>query len=319
VPLHPVLVSGTEAGRTTVVRADYSDGSGYLWTPFGSFFTGGASVALGDVNHDGVRDIIVASGPGIGGLVRVWDGATRAMIGNFAPLGSFAGGLTVAAGDVNGDGHDDIVVGVAGGGSPVVSVISGASGNLLGQFNAYAWLYTGGIAVGVGDVNHDGHADIVVGPVTTGRNLRIFDGATLTPGHTPMLLGTPFYPFSPAAAPGMTIAVGDITGDGYADVIVGNAIGQARVRIYSGAALAAGGPATPLVTQNPWTYDGLGIRVALVEDLDGDNRPELVLNKRGSTRALRLLSSQLTPTGWPAEAFAWFQPMAGINSGIYIG
>src|SRR5262245_47527091 len=70
-PPQPVLVTATEAGPTTIVRVDYSNGSGYVWTPYGTFFTGGASVARGDVNRDGIDDIIVASGPGLPGLVRV--------------------------------------------------------------------------------------------------------------------------------------------------------------------------------------------------------------------------------------------------------
>jgi len=317
--VHPVLISGTEAGPMTIVRADYSDGSAYLWTPFGNYFFGGASVALGDVNHDGVADIIVASGAGIPGMVRVWDGATRAMIGDYQPFGSFAGGLTVAAGDVNGDGHADIIVGVAGGGGPLVSVISGATQKRLGQFFAYGSQFTGGLTIGVGDVDHDGHADIVVGPATGARNIRIFDGNSLTRGHTPTQLAAPFYPFAATSAPGMSLTVGDITGDGLADIVVGSATGPARVRIFSGAALLAGGPVTPIAMQTAWTYDGLGIRAAFVEDLDGDNRPELILGKRGSGRVLRLLSSQFTPTGWPAEAFTWFRPLPGINSGIYVG
>ena len=41
--------------------------------------------------------------------------------------------------------------------------------------------------------------------------------------------------------------------------------------------------------------------------------------KRGSAWAVRLFSSQLTPAGWPAEAYSWFQPLPGINAGIYVG
>jgi hypothetical protein len=226
--------------------------------------------------------------------------------------------LTVASGDVNGDGADDIVVGVARGGSPVVTVISGATRRNLGQFMAYGTRYYGGITLGVGDVDGDGRADIAVGPVTSSRMLRIFDGSTLEPGHRPDLLVAPFYPFASTAAPGMNVRLGDVTGDGLADLVVGNATGPARIRIYSGAALLEAGT-TPVVSQNLWAYDGLGMRIALVEDVDGDNRLDLVLNKRGSIRALRLLSSQMTPGGWPPEAFSWFQPMPGINSGIFVG
>ena len=93
---------------------------------------------------------------------------TRALLGTYSPLGNFAGGLTVASGDVNGDGHDDIVVGVAGGGGSVVTAINGATHKMMGQFYAYNSLYMGGIALGVGDVNDDGHADIVVGPAAGG-------------------------------------------------------------------------------------------------------------------------------------------------------
>jgi hypothetical protein len=302
----------------TVIRVNYSDNSAYLWTPFGSYFTGGASVALGDVNADGIKDIIVASGAGIPGMVRIWDGKTHVPIGTHRPLGGFAGGLSVAAGDVNGDGADDIVVGVAKGGSPVVTVISGATRRNLGQFMAYGTYYYGGITLGVGDVDDDGRADIAVGPVTSNRLVRIFDGSTLVPGHRPDLLVAPLAPFASTAAPGTNVRLGDVTGDGLADLVIGTAFGPARLRIYSGADLLQGGTA-PTVTQTLWGYDGLGIRVALVEDVDGDNRLDFVLNKRGGARALRLLSSQLTPAGWPPEAFSWFMPMPGINSGIFVG
>ncbi len=163
-PVKPVLASATEAGTMTIVRVDYSNGSYYWWTPFGSYFTGGATVALADVNKDGIDDIIVASGPGISALVRVWNGKTRTLMADYSPLGTFAGGVNVAAGDVNGDGAADIVVGAKPGGSPVVTVISGANGTRLGQFLAYGAAYQGGINLGVGDVNHDGRADVVVAP-----------------------------------------------------------------------------------------------------------------------------------------------------------
>jgi hypothetical protein len=271
------------------------------------------------VNRDGVKDIIVASGAGIAGTVRVWDGATRSLLRDVSPFGAFGGGLTVATGDMNGDGAADLVIGARAGGWPVVSVISGATGKSLSQFLAYSTQFTGGLTIGVGDINHDGRADIAVGPASGVRRIRIFDGHSIGPGQTPVDLVTPFNPFSQQYQGGASLAVGDITGDGFADIVIGNASGVARFRLYSGAALTGGGTTAPLLKQDPWAYDGRGVRVSLVEDIDGDGRTELVLTKRGSNRALRLFSSQLTTTGWPAAAYQWFLPIPGTSSGIYVG
>ena len=320
-PVKPVLASATEAGSMTIVRVDYSNGSYYWWTPFGSFFTGGATVALADVNKDGIDDIIVASGPGIPALVRVWNGKTRALLADYTPLGGFAGGLNVAAGDVNGDGAADIVVGVKQGGASVVTVISGLSGQRLGQFHAYWPGYQGGIQLGVGDVNHDGRADVVVAPGTAGlaARMKVFDGRSIAPGLLPTDLVTPFFAFTSAYTGAINVTVGDITGDGYADIVVGNGAGIARFRIYSGADVTAGQTTTPLVTQVAWPSETRGVRVSLVDDTDGDGRLELILVAPGQRLAVRLLSSQFTATGWSSGVFDWFEPMPGIQSGIYVG
>ena len=103
----------------------------------------------------------------------------------------------VAAGDVNGDGAADLVVGAQAGGWPVVTVISGATGATLSQFLVYNSQYSGGLVLDVGDINRDGRADIAVGPATSARRIRIINGRTIGPGLTPADLVTPFNPFSP--------------------------------------------------------------------------------------------------------------------------
>src|SRR5207247_7653678 len=115
-------------------------------------FHGGVRVAVGDVNGDGTADIIVAPGTGGRQPVKVIDGtrlnqtladgriAPTALLGGFfAYQPSYAGGVFVAAGDVNGDGRADIVVGKGPGAEPRVKVIDatklnlrGADGHILG-------------------------------------------------------------------------------------------------------------------------------------------------------------------------------------------
>jgi VCBS repeat-containing protein len=91
----------------------------------------------------------------------------------------FAGGVHVAAGDVNGDGRADIVTGAGAGGGPHVKAFDGMTGVEIRSFFAYDPLFAGGVQVGAGDVNGDGRADIVTGAGPGGGpHVKVFDGVT---------------------------------------------------------------------------------------------------------------------------------------------
>jgi hypothetical protein len=323
-PVTPVLVSATAAGVTTVVNVTYSNGSTYSWDPFGSSFKGGASVALGDLSGNGIADIVVASGPSGGtmpGTVQVYSGSTRNLIASYTPLGSFGGGLDVAVGDVNGDGHADLVVGVQANGSPVVTVINGVTGRVMDQFLAYASGYQGGVRVSVGDVNADGHADVVVAPGmgSDGRAVKVFSGMSVMTGTgTPQLLAS-LNPFSAQYTGAVSVAVGALSSNGYADIVVSPQNSGNQIKVYSGEAVSAGSTQA-MFAQSAWAaQDNSGVKVALVPDTTGNGLDDLIVTDGSGSRTARYADANLKASGWALAAAEFFTALPGINAPVYIG
>jgi hypothetical protein len=121
---------------------------------FAPTFAGGATVAAGDVDGDGLADLVIGAGPGGGPHVRVFASQVLGFsIGAelrsfFAYAANFTGGVTVAAGDVDGDGLADIITGAGPGGGPHVRVFDGAAGAEHQSFFAYDPGFLGGVVVG---------------------------------------------------------------------------------------------------------------------------------------------------------------------------
>jgi PKD domain/FG-GAP-like repeat len=175
----PRLITSPGAGGGPLVRV--FDGSGEPVSSFFAYrssFTGGVRVASGDVDGDGYDDVITAPGKGGPPLVEVFSGKDGSPIDSFFAFRSaFTGGVFVAAGDVNGDGYAEIIVGADAGGGPLVRVFDRHDGRVLGSFFAYQSSFTGGVRVAVGDVNGDGVADIITGAgAGGGPHVKVFDG-----------------------------------------------------------------------------------------------------------------------------------------------
>jgi hypothetical protein len=225
-----VFAVGAGAGGGPTVRVFSGTAEKFAFSAYAPNFTGGVRVAVGDVNGDGVPDIITVPGPGGGPDVHVYDGRTGNLIREFFAFGpDFSGGCFVATGDVNGDGYDDIIIGADAGGGPDVIVFSGKDNSVLYNFFAYSPAFTGGVRVAAGDTDGDGKADIICGAGPGGGpNVTIFSGATGA-----MLQS--FFVYDPHFTAGIYVAAGDVNGDGKADVITGaGAGGGPNVTVFRG-------------------------------------------------------------------------------------
>jgi hypothetical protein len=284
-----ILVVGAGPGGGPHVRV-FDAGTGSLRRPPGSLekfsffayapaFTGGVRVAAGDVTGDGVADVITGVGPGGGPHVRVFDGVTGAQVGGaigsfFAFDPGFLGGVYVAAGDINGDGFDDVIVGADAGGGPHVKVFSGRDGSLIASFFADAPTFTGGVRVAAADFNLDGRAEIVTaaGP-GGGPHVRIFDntGAPFPSSSLP----NSFYAYAPAFTGGVYVAAGDVNGDQIPDIVTGAGPGGGpHVIAFSG---ANGSPIASFFAYAP-AFVG-GVRVATTDStpfVNGNGRLEIL-------------------------------------------
>ena len=153
-----LLSAGTLTGiddASTHVKVFFDNG----FVEGSSFFaftglTGGVRVAAGDVNGDGLDDIVAGTGPG-GAQVKIFDGKTGGILRSFDAFPGYFGGIFVAAGDVNGDGLCDIITGTNDT-SASIKVFDGLTNEVLHDFRAFNH-FTGGVRVAAGDIDGNGH------------------------------------------------------------------------------------------------------------------------------------------------------------------
>jgi hypothetical protein len=312
---------GTNGGTVAKVTEYNADRTvRFTVTPFGASYTGEVRVAVGDVTGDGVADVVaVTNGSGsLPARVVVINGATGAIVNTPALVpATYTGGLSVAVGDVNGDGVADIALGSNEGG-PQVRVYSGRTFAKLADFLvASGTNFQGRTAVAVGDLNGDGKAELIVSAhYADGSRVYGFRGESLAPGVTPVAAFKTFT-LTGALGSGLNMAVGDMNGDGYADLVLGSYAGATpQVNVYSGKALVQSNTRTQIASFAPANASSTtGVRVA-VRDINGDGKLDIVTSSGEQVVAYN--GSNLPASGRPTQLFT-FDPDPTVTGGVWVG
>ncbi len=293
----------------------------------GAFEAGGAVSGGADLDHDGAPDLVLGT-PGVEdarGGVLLFSAATAGALAEedaFAVLegsspGARAGASVAAVGDVDGDGQDELLVGVPGhsgrgSGAGAAFLFRGPVEGDLGVDSAELSLM--GVAAGdgagtvvapAGDSDGDGYADLLVG--APGSDMAGDEG-----GAAYLLLGpitASALELSAAHATfsgdldgllvGSAAAGGDVDGDGYSDVLVGAPGGDYGATDNGVAYLVlgpfAGGLCTCGSDAKLYGVDDLdlaGSAVALPGDVNGDGFGEILIGAPGAEAAYMVLGAQ---------------------------
>ncbi|OWK35245.1 beta strand repeat-containing protein [Fimbriiglobus ruber] len=267
----PDLVAATGPGVTNQVVV--LDGNTHQvlasFSPFESTFTGGLFVTVGDVNKDGVPDLVITPDQSGGPVVAIYDGASLGQkqvvqLARFFGIAdpNFRGGARAAVGDINGDGVGDVIVSAGFGGGPRIAIYDGTTldqatpKELVPDFFAFDSSLRNGAFVTAGDFTGKGYADLVFGAGPGGGpRVRVIDSAQLLAAGNFGTLDSPtvsdagiadFFAGDTSNRGGVPVAIANLDGDARADLVTGAGAGAgSTVTSYSGISLAGGGtPAT---------------------------------------------------------------------------
>jgi len=188
------------------------------------------SIASGDINGDGVDEIVVGSAPGQDPQIQILNTKGKVLKKFLAYNKSFRGGVNIAVADINNDGNAEIITAPASAGTPEIKFFD-ENGKLLKQFMAFDKKSKMGLNLALGYLNDPSQLELVVGSGAGSEPLvKIFSAA----GN----LITSFYPYEKKFRGGVKVAVANLDGrkdHGQSEIIIAPGAGRdPLVKIYNG-------------------------------------------------------------------------------------
>jgi len=238
----------------------------------------GATVAVGDVNADGIDEIVVGAGHGSEPYVRVYNAAGIRLAEFLAYDVNMTAGVNVAVGNLGGGKAEEIVTGTGKGGGPQVRVFD-MNGNIkfTPGFFAYDEGFRGGVQVTTANINGKGRDEIVTaaGP-GGGPHVRAFNKRGVYTGFD-------LFPYSSDFRGGVSIASANVDGGAEDEIIVGQYNFGQQVKVYKTSA-----DRRILGEFNPYADGFAGGVVVAGVDVDRDGFDEVVtIPRQGGSSHLR--------------------------------
>jgi hypothetical protein len=299
----------------------------------------GWSVAsAGDVNGDGYADVIVGAmaADNYAGRAYLYFGGPSGLSNVPAVTlkrpnggaGSF--GISVAsAGDVNGDGYADVIVGAIGDSDSHAGqahiYLGGPSGpSTSPSFTVAApsgnYDHFGYSVAGACDVNGDGYADVIAGARRDSGEGQAYVFLGGQSGVSSSPVASYRGPGAPAEFGTSVACAGDVNADGYADIVIGAAVFDST---YSGGAFVyLGGSSGPSATahltiKGPDSYGHFGVSVTSAGDLSGDGYSDLVIGADQFDKAFVYPGNASGPSNMPNPPINSPDPGTGQNRAFF--